>query len=267
MEQKEALIVLDKVELSYGKTKNEVVALKDVNLSIEKGEFVCLLGPSGCGKSTLLKILAGFLKPAKGTAKMAGEDIIGPDWKRGVMFQDSTLYPWLNVRENVAFGPKVRGIGTAERDKICEHFLEQVQLKGFGDKKIFELSGGMKQRCALARVLANSPEVILMDEPFGALDALTRENMQQLIRNIWKENGNTVFLITHDIDEALSLGSRVLVMSKRPGTIVKDITVDFTNRIYGQERREADKVKYTEEYFTVREEILSIINEQHEVTY
>ncbi|KKH69380.1 ABC transporter ATP-binding protein, partial [Methanosarcina mazei] len=166
--------------------------------------------PSGCGKSTLLKIIAGYLKPTVGLCLMHGEPITGPDWHRGVVFQSPTLYPWMNVRKNVEYGPRMRGLPPKDIKCIGSHFLEQVDLIDYSDKATFELSGGMKQRVSLARALANEPEVILMDEPFGALDALTRVNMQTLIRNIWQNNNSTIFMITHDIDEALSLGTRVI---------------------------------------------------------
>lgn len=262
MSEDNALIVLKDVQLTYG-TKNKTVnALKDIDLKIKQGEFLCILGPSGCGKSTLLNIIAGFLKQTEGEVLMDGAPINGPDRHRGVMFQESNLYPWLSVGRNVEFGPRIRKMDKDRIREIRQHYLKQVQLEGFEEKRVYELSGGMKQRCALARVLANEPEVILMDEPFGALDALTRTNMQQLMRTVWKENHNTVILITHDIDEALTLGTRVIVMSKRPGRIVKDISLSFTEEIYRD--NQVERIKYTPEYYKVREEVLDIINRQHE---
>lgn len=256
----ETLIDIKDVELVYGTKSNPILALNDINLEIKKGEFICVLGPSGCGKSTLLKIIAGFHQATSGSCTMNGEAITGPDWHRGVVFQAPTLYPWMTIKENVEFGPKMRGLPEDEIEKIRLHFLEQVNLKGFGNKSTFELSGGMKQRAALARVLANYPEVILMDEPFGALDALTRDNMQALIRDIWKKNESTVFLITHDIDEALALGTRVIVMSKRPGTILKEFNIDFTNKLLEAKN---DRIKYTDEYLNLKDEMLELINSQH----
>lgn len=254
------LINIKDVELVYGTKINPIQALNNINLEIKKGEFICLLGPSGCGKSTLLKIIAGFLPATRGTCTMKGEPITGPDWHRGVVFQSPTLYPWMSVKENVEFGPRMRGLPEGEIEEIRLHFLEQVNLKGMENKSTFELSGGMKQRVALARVLANYPEVILMDEPFGALDALTRSNMQGLIRDIWKKNDSTVFLITHDIEEALSLGTRVIVMSKRPGTILKEFNINFTNKIAEAKN---DRIKYTDEYLNLKDEMLELINSQH----
>ncbi len=262
MSEDNALIVLKDVQLTYGTKNKTVAALKDINLKIRKGEFLCILGPSGCGKSTMLNIIAGFLKQSEGEVLMDGAPINGPDCHRGVMFQESNLYPWLTVGRNVEFGPKIRKVDKDKIREIRQYYLKQVQLEGFEEKRVFELSGGMKQRCALARVLANEPEVILMDEPFGALDALTRTNMQQLMRTVWKENNNTVILITHDIDEALTLGTRVIVMSKRPGRIVKDIPLNFTEEIYRDNQME--RIKYTDEYFKIREEVLGVINRQHE---
>lgn len=258
-ENKEILIDIKNLRSSYGSKMNSILALDNINIQIKKGEFICVLGPSGCGKSTLLKIIAGYIKPTSGTCIMQGKPIVGPDWHRGVVFQSPTLYPWMSVKENVEFGPRMRGLPENEIKQIRAHFLKQVKLMGFGDKATFELSGGMKQRVALARVLANYPQVILMDEPFGALDALTRANMQSLVRYIWKENNSTIFLITHDIDEALSLGTRVVVMSKRPGKILKEFNMDFTKTIFNSNYKHA---MYNEKYFNIKNEIIDIINRQ-----
>ena len=227
-----------------------MTALENVNLEIEKGEFICVLGPSGCGKSTLLKIIAGFHQPTEGTAMMGDTPIIGPSADRGVVFQTPTLYPWLNIYQNVEYGPKMRKVPKDEREAGVKKYLELVGLKDFAKK----------QRASLARVLVNQPKMILMDEPFGALDALTRQNMQTLIREIWNKTGNTIFLITHDVDEALALATRVIVMSSRPGRIVKEFHTDFTYDIVGTNQESA---KYTQEYMHIREEILSIINTQN----
>ncbi len=262
-EKDEILIDIEKLKLEYGTKQNSVLALDNIDLQIKRGEFLCILGPSGCGKSTLLKTIAGFIMPTSGSCSMDGKPIVGPDWHRGVVFQSPTLYPWMSVKDNVEFGPKMKGLPSDEIEKISNHFLEQVKLVGFGDKPTFELSGGMKQRVALARVLANYPEMILMDEPLGALDALTRSSMQSLIRNIWKENNSTMFLITHDVDEALSLGTRILVMSKRPGRILKEFNVNFTEKIFEDNSK---RVMYDEEYFNLKNEILDIINSQIEGT-
>lgn len=255
----EPLIRIDNVSLEYKTKAGAVAALEDINLEMDQGEFVCLLGPSGCGKSTLLKIIAGYLVPTGGQCLMQGQIIQGPDWHRGVVFQSPSLYPWMNLRKNVEFGPRMRGLPEEEIRKVSDHFLEQVRLTGFEDKWIFELSGGMKQRAELARALANNPDVILMDEPFGALDALTRVDMQGLIREIWQKNNSTIFMITHDIDEALSLGTRVLVMSDRPGRILKEFHVDFTHKVF---RKDSRHRKYDQEYFALKDEIIDLIHYQ-----
>ncbi len=259
--QQEILLEIKNLKKEYRSKEETVVAIENLDLEIRRGEFLCVLGPSGCGKSTLLKILAGYQEPTSGMATMEGDPIQGPDWHRGVVFQSPTLYPWMSVRENVEFGPRMRNLSEEEIEEIRTHFLEQVKLTSFKDSSTFELSGGMKQRVALARALANYPQVILMDEPFGALDALTRANMQTLTRDIWKENNSTFFLITHDIDEALMMGTRIVVMSKRPGRIIKEFSTDFTHTIH-EER--TNHVIYSEDYFELKQEILSMINSQIE---
>lgn len=263
MNQEEIVVSIKHANLEYDSEKGKVLALKDANIEIKKGEFICVLGPSGCGKSTLLNIIAGFHKPTSGSATMGGKKIDGPDWKRGVVFQTPPLYPWLNIYENVAFGPKKRHLPKAEIEENVNKYLDLVGLTDFKKQKPYELSGGMRQRCSLARVLVNQPEMILMDEPLGALDALTRTNMQSLIREIWNKTGNTIFFITHDVDEALSLATRVVVMSARPGRIVKEFNTEFTYDIGGANQEAA---RYSREYVAVREEILNIINTQNAVS-
>jgi taurine transport system ATP-binding protein len=255
------VVSLKDIKLMYSGEKGKVVALEDINLDIVEGEFICVLGPSGCGKSTLLKIIAGFLKPSSGEAKMDNELIDGPDWHKGVVFQSPILYPWLNVQDNVAFGLKMRKLPKNEIMELTTKYIELVGLKGAQKHKSYELSGGMKQRASLARVLVNKPRMILMDEPFGALDALTRRNMQTLIRKVWTKTENTVFLITHDVDEALALATRIVVMSSSPGKIIKEYNIDFThNSLDGNH----ENVIYTSKYIKIREEILGIISSQNE---
>lgn len=256
---KESLIKIENLSLEYGDSINSTLALDNINLEINKGEFICVLGPSGCGKSSLLKCIAGYIAPSSGRILMQGKAVEGPDWHRGVVFQSPTLYPWMTVKENVEFGPKMRGLSKDKIKDIREYFLDEVNLSGFGENYTFELSGGMKQRVAIARVLVNYPQVVLMDEPFGALDSLTRENMQNLVRNIWKENNTTIFFITHDVDEALLLANRVVVMSKQPGKIIKIFDVDFTDRIFEKGSKE---VIYKEDYFEIKNEIMDIIHSQ-----
>ena len=255
----EALISIDKVDLNYNSKDGPIKALENISFNIFRGEFVCVLGPSGCGKSTLLKILAGFIKPSAGSVKLSGEEITGTDWHRGVVFQNPPLYAWFTVRENVAFGPKVRNIPKEEYKKLTDEYLAKVHLTEFAEKKIYELSGGMKQRVSIARALINNPEILLMDEPFGALDALTREKMQDLTRNIWWDTGKTIFFITHDVEEALLLGSRVIVLSRHPGKVIEDIQVEFSRQIL--EDGNAD-IKFSPNFYKYREKLLRLINAQ-----
>ena len=255
----EALISIDKVDLNYNSKDGPIKALENISFNIFRGEFVCVLGPSGCGKSTLLKILAGFIKPSAGSVKLSGEEITGTDWHRGVVFQNPPLYAWFTVRENVAFGPKVRNIPKEEYKKLTDEYLAKVHLTEFAEKKIYELSGGMKQRVSIARALINNPEILLMDEPFGALDALTREKMQDLTRNIWWDTGKTIFFITHDVEEALLLGTRVIVLSRHPGKVIEDIQVEFSRQIL--EEGNAD-IKFSPNFYKYREKLLRLINAQ-----
>ncbi|MDF2800844.1 MAG: transporter ATP-binding protein [Anaerocolumna sp.] len=253
------LISMEKVSLIYDKGDGAVPAIEDININIYPGEFVCVMGPSGCGKSTLLNILAGFKTPSAGTVKLNQKEIKGVDSHRGVVFQQAPLYEWFSVRENIAFGPKMQKVPGKEIKAAVEKYLDSVGLTEFADKKVYELSGGMKQRAAIASALINNPEILLMDEPFGALDALTREQMQSLIRKIWWISGKTIFFITHDVDEALVLGTRILVMSKHPGKIVADFPVNFT-KSYVEDS--TDDARYTESFHQKRNYILQLINDQ-----
>ncbi len=250
------LIEFKNVSYSYMGQEKETLALKNINLDIKEGEFICLLGPSGCGKSTMLNILAGYIFPTEGEVLDNGQVIDAPSEKRGVVFQSPTLYPWYNVRQNVEFGPTLAGMSKEEKNKISSKLLKSVGLSDFAQSKTFELSGGMKQRASLARVLANDPEVILMDEPFGALDALTKLKMQKLIRNIWHNDNRTVFMITHDIDEALSLATKIIVMSSLPGQIDKIIETDYT---YAALKDKKHRVHIDDKYIKLKEDILDLI--------
>ncbi|MFF5989920.1 ABC transporter ATP-binding protein [Prauserella flavalba] len=215
-------IVLDGIDVEFAKpgAKTTVRVLDDINLEVAGEEFVCLLGPSGCGKSTALNLIAGFVPPTRGQAAVDGRPVTGPGPDRGVVFQDANIFPWMTVAKNVAFGPSVQGrLSGRELDERVLHYLDRVGLAGFGDHLPHELSGGMRQRVGLARVLVNDPPVLLMDEPFGALDAQTRITMQELLLELWDRDRKTVLFVTHDIDEALLLGDRVAVMSARPGRI------------------------------------------------
>ena len=200
-----------------------VQALHEVNLSIKKGEFVCLIGASGCGKSTLLRILAGFDSPSQGSAEMYGMPIQGPSPERGMVFQDFGLFPWLSVRQNIGFGQYQRNLPKARLTELSAHYMNMVGLEKFADYYPGQLSGGMKQRVAIARVLANDCEVLLMDEPFGALDALTREKLQQDLLEIWKRTKLTVIFVTHAVEEAVFLSDRIVVMTAAPGRIEEDV--------------------------------------------
>ena len=211
----------------FGDGDRRVVALTATDLDLEPGELVCVVGPSGCGKTTLLRILAGFLAPTSGTLTIGGEAVTGPGPDRGVVFQHANLYPWLSVRSNVAFGPRMRRVGRDRRRADADRWLELVGLTEFADHKTYELSGGMQQRCQIARVLANDPAILLMDEPFGALDAVTRERLQLELRRIWAETGRTIVFVTHSVDEAVFLGTRQIVMSARPGRVVLDVPTPF----------------------------------------
>jgi NitT/TauT family transport system ATP-binding protein len=202
---------------------NKVVALKDVNLNVRSGEFVCLLGPSGCGKSTLLYALAGHVAPTGGSVSIDGKPIQGPGPDRLLMFQEAALFPWLTVRGNITFALAARGVPRSERKQRADTFIQRVRLEGFADTLPHQLSGGMKMRASLARALAVDPTVLLMDEPFGALDAQTRVHMQELLQSIWMRSGKTVVFVTHDVQEALMLGTRVVLMAPRPGRVVEDL--------------------------------------------
>ncbi|MFN3210499.1 MAG: taurine ABC transporter ATP-binding protein [Roseovarius sp.] len=233
-----------------------VQALKDVSLELKSGELMSVLGPSGCGKTTLLNIVAGFLAPTEGKITLNDHKVTGPDAERGMVFQQGALFEWMSVRDNVSFGPRMKGESKSKYMPTVNHLLDVVGLKDFKEKAIYELSGGMQQRVALARCLANDPDVILMDEPLGALDALTREKMQGLVLKLWKETGKTIILITHSVEEALLLGERLLVMAPRPGRIHKEYRLPFADLGVGKDLRE---VKKHPEFGQRREEILEMI--------
>ena len=211
----------------YEDNCREVVALKDVNLEVKESEFVMIVGPSGCGKTSLINIIGGLDEASAGEVLLDGKAVSGPGADRGMVFQGYSLFPWLTVQKNVEFGLKMKKVSPAERAEHAREYIRLVGLEGFEDALPRQLSGGMKQRVAIARTLANEPEVLLMDEPFGALDAQTRVVMQELLANISRRTGTTILFITHDIDEAVLLGDRIYVMSRRPGTIREAITVDI----------------------------------------
>jgi NitT/TauT family transport system ATP-binding protein len=220
-----ALVSFRDVEKTFWKDdQSAYTAVRDFTLAIDEGEFFCLLGPTGCGKTTILSMLAGFEAPTRGVIELGGVPITGPSRDRAVVFQgDDSLYAWLTARENIEFGPKMRGVPPRTRREIGERYLDLVGLRGQGDKFPHELSGGMKQRIQIARVLANEPKMLLMDEPFGALDAQTRRVMQRELAKIWQATHKSVLFITHDIDESIILGTRIGVMQAGPDARLKDV--------------------------------------------
>ena len=219
------ILEMRNVGKTFAQNGRAIEALRDANMSVHKGDFVCLIGASGCGKSTLLRIMAGFEQPTSGQALMWDKPIEGPEPSRGVVFQDYALFPWLSVRDNVGFGPRSRGRSRQEIKETAERFIELVGLSNFADLYPHQLSGGMKQRVAIARVLANDAELVLMDEPFGALDAMTRERLQDELTEIWSRTGLTVLFVTHAIEEAIFLADRVVVMSPGPGRIDSEYAI------------------------------------------
>ena len=221
------MLSVSKLGKTFRVGDRQTQALHDVSLSVNKGEFVCLIGASGCGKSTLLRILAGFETASSGSVEMYGSPITGPGPERGMVFQDFGLFPWLTVKENIAFGPHQRGLPKARLDDLAGHYMHMVGLDSFSDFYPGQLSGGMKQRVAIARVLANECEVLLMDEPFGALDALTREKLQQDLLEIWERTRLTVIFVTHAVEEAVLLSDRVVVMTAGPGRIERDVALEL----------------------------------------
>jgi NitT/TauT family transport system ATP-binding protein len=240
------------VVIRFGKGADTHLAVDKTEVTIEAGEFVCILGPSGCGKSTLLNAIAGYVKPSEGAVTVDGDTVQKPGPDRGMVFQQYSLLPWKTVYENVAFGPKMAGHSRTESGSIANTFLELVGLKKFGDRYPAELSGGMQQRVGIARALANYPSVLLMDEPFGALDAQTRLMMQESLLEIWRKFGTTVVFVTHDVDEAVFLADRVLIMSAAPGRIIEDVRIDLP-------RPRSTDMASTPEYVKARQFCLDII--------
>lgn len=242
---------VDHVTKKFATRNGEVTALEDVNLEIHDGQFVCLLGPSGCGKTTLLRMIGGLDTPTSGTITIDGKEVDGPSPKMTMVFQEYSLYPWRTVAENVGFGLEMNGVTPEERREGVMKKLKLVGLENFADSYPYELSGGMRQRAAVARALATDPAVMLMDEPFGALDAQTRNKMQRELLNIWQETKKTILFVTHSVDEAVYLSDKIVVLTPRPGTIHEIDDIDLP--------RPRDRTSV--EFAQIRKNILHVIED------
>jgi NitT/TauT family transport system ATP-binding protein len=259
----EKLMSSNQIEIEVNNVSKEfegragtTVALQDVSFNVDSNEFICVVGPSGCGKSTILNIIAGLIEPTSGTVKVGGKMISGPGRERGVVFQQYALFPWKTVFENVRFGLKYQKIPEKRSCEIAEKYLEVVGLKDFKDAYPKELSGGMKQRVAIARAYAANPEVLLMDEPFGALDAQTRVQLQENLLKTWEGERKTCFFITHDVEEAIFLAQRIIIMSARPGRIKEIIEVSLP---YPR----AQEVKLTKEFNEIKNELWAMVYKEY----
>lgn len=255
VQDKPGRIQIQEVSIVFGSGADQNRAVNETNLVVEPGEFVCILGPSGCGKSTLLNSVAGYVTPTTGQVLVDNEKIIGPGPDRGMVFQQYSLFPWKTVHQNIAFGPKLAGCSADECSSIANTFLGMIGLTTIANKFPAELSGGMQQRVGIARALANYPRVLLMDEPFGALDAQTRIMMQENLLNIWSEFGTTVLFVTHDVDEAIFLADRILVMSASPGSVISDIRVDL-------ERPRSPDIATSEKFVELKKKCLGHIRSE-----
>jgi NitT/TauT family transport system ATP-binding protein/taurine transport system ATP-binding protein len=247
-------ISLQRVGLFFKQEKQTIRVLDGINFDIHDGDFICLLGPSGCGKTSLLNILAGYLQPTEGQVLIEGKPLSGPGMDVGVVFQQPNLLPWLSVRENVAFGLKYKKLTLSERRETVDYYLNVVELAEYGDLLPYQLSGGMKQRVSIARTLATDPKIVLFDEPFSALDAMTRERMQAYACSIWAQSKKSFFFITHDVDEALLLSTRLMVMRASPGVIVRD-TVNTLHALSDFSR----EIRRTQAFWAMRDSLIQDI--------
>jgi len=250
-----AKLIIDQVGKVFPTKSGEMVALDQTSFSVNDGEFVTILGPSGCGKSTILRIVAGLEQPSSGRVLLDGKEVKEPGPDRGMVFQSYTLYPWLSVEDNISFGLELKGVPKKQRLETAKHYLNLIGLKGFEKHYPVQLSGGMKQRVAIARALANDPKILLMDEPFGALDAQTRTIMQEILLKVWEESRKTILFITHDVDEAIFLGDSIYVMTARPGRLKKNIKVPL-------DRPREFSIKQSPEFLDLKNELLGLIREE-----
>ncbi|WP_013322133.1 ABC transporter ATP-binding protein [Gloeothece verrucosa] len=235
----------------FATKQGNLVVLKDINMTIKQGEFICAVGASGSGKSTLLRQIAGLDRPTVGEVKIDGKRVTGPGPDRGMVFQHYTLYPWMNVQENTEFGLKLQGFSPRERRELASYFLNMVGLSNFAKSLPNQLSGGMKQRVAIARALASNPKVLLMDEPFGALDVHTKESMHEFMLTLWERTNITVFMITHDVEEAVFLSNRIYALGARPGTVRKEIKINLPERSH--------TVKRHSSFHSYRDELMDLM--------
>jgi ABC-type nitrate/sulfonate/bicarbonate transport system ATPase subunit len=253
---RQAKIEVSRLSHAFLYRRRPMVVLRDIDLSIYDGEIVSIVGPSGCGKTTLLNLVAGFVKPMRGAITVGGHALRGPGPDRGVVFQDYALFRWLSVRKNVEFGLKMRGVPARRRRELADFYVKLVGLSKFSDRYPYELSGGMKQRVAIARVFANESDILLMDEPFASLDAQTREIMQEELLQLWSKTGKTILFITHSVDEAIFISTRVVVMTARPGRIKKIIDIVLP----------ADRFNYhvriSPEFIAVKSTVLDLVREE-----
>jgi len=243
------------VSKTYHSDGKDVLAIDEIDLKITDQEFATILGPSGCGKSTLLRIVAGLIKPTRGVVRLDGRAISGPGGDRGMVFQSYTLFPWRTVKGNIQFGLEMSDMPKTKQEQIVQEFVDKVGLRGFEDTYPKGLSGGMKQRVAIARAMANNPAILLLDEPFGALDAQTRALMQELLTQVWEELHKTILFVTHDVDEAIFLSDRVFIMTARPGNIKAEIDIPL-------ERPRSYEIKSAEAFLSLKNQAFTLIREE-----